>query len=291
MQFWLGTHQTAWLSHASVPLFISARRLRPRRSVPQAAAPWALDSGGFSEISMFGQWLTPAMQYSSEVRGWRDRIGGMAWAAIQDWMCEPFIVEKTGLTVAEHQRRTVHSWRLLRQLAPDLPWCPVIQGWEIDDYLRCVDMYAADGTDLATLPIVGLGSVCRRQDTGMAEELITELHRRGIKVHGFGFKVRGLRRVHHLLESADSLAWSFQARRSEGYPGCTHKSCANCILYAMRWRERLLRVLETPAQTQFDWDGPAIRIADRHQTGPPAASESWRPRCQDLPIPPPERTR
>ena len=49
---YLGTHETSWLSRAGVPLFISHRRLeRIRTSLPMAAAPWALDSGGFSEIS------------------------------------------------------------------------------------------------------------------------------------------------------------------------------------------------------------------------------------------------
>ncbi len=33
---------------------------------------------------------------------YRDEIGCLLWAAPQDWMCEPWITAKTGLTVAEH---------------------------------------------------------------------------------------------------------------------------------------------------------------------------------------------
>lgn len=61
-------------------------------------------------------------------------------------MCEPVSVAKTGLSVGEHQRRTVDNFVRLRQFAPDLPIIPVLQGWRIGDYLRCADDYA--GIDL-----------------------------------------------------------------------------------------------------------------------------------------------
>jgi hypothetical protein len=96
------------------------------------------------------------------VRRYRDEIGRLAWAAPQDWMCEPWIIAKTGLSIAEHQRRTVENYLTLRTLAPDLPFIPVIQGWRRSDYLACVEMYVEAGVDLATAPVVGLGSVCRR---------------------------------------------------------------------------------------------------------------------------------
>lgn len=213
MNFWLGVHHPHWLATAGVPLMVSARRLRGRKMLPRAAAPWVLDSGGFSELSLLGRWETPAMQYSSEVRHWRQRVGNLRWAAVQDWMCEPFIVQKTGLSVAAHQRNTVGSYRLLRQLAPDLPWLPVLQGWEPADYWRHVDMYAADGIDLRSLPLVGLGSVCRRQKTAVAEELVRDLAGYGIQLHLFGFKLGGLRQCGRWAASADSMAWSFAARR------------------------------------------------------------------------------
>lgn len=243
MDFWLGVHHPSWLATAGVPLMVSARRLRGRKSLPLAATPWALDSGGFSELSLLGRWETPAMQYSSEVRYWRNRIGGLAWAACQDWMCEPFITAKTGLTVAQHQRATVDNYRLLRQLAPDLPWLPVLQGWESADYWRHVAMYEAEGFDLRRLPLVGLGSVCRRQKTAMAEELVRDLAAYGIRLHLFGFKLGGLRQCGRWAASADSMAWSFAARRSEPLPGHTHKSCANCLTFALGWRERALRAV------------------------------------------------
>lgn len=120
MTFYLGTHHPAWLEQTAVPLFLSHRTLAGRRSLPRARGPWALDSGGFSELSMHGTWTVPAARYVDDVRRFVREIGGLRWAAIQDWMCEPVMLAKTGLSIAEHQARTVSSLLELRALAPDL---------------------------------------------------------------------------------------------------------------------------------------------------------------------------
>jgi hypothetical protein len=240
MLFYLGTHQVNWLGRLPVPLMLSARRLRQRGRLPVALAPWALDSGGFSELRLFGAWRTTPEQYSAEVRDWQGRVGNLGWAAIQDWMCEPFLLTRTGLTVAEHQRRTVANFLRLRHLAPEVPWVPVLQGWRFGDYLRHAGEYAAAGVDLARQRLVGLGSVCRRQGTGVVESLARELHDRGLRLHGFGLKLGGLRRAARWMASADSLAWSFNARRRPPLSGCRHKTCANCPRFALRWRQKIL---------------------------------------------------
>lgn len=241
MRFYLGTHHPHWLARLDVPLFVSHRRLTGRRTLPAARGPWALDSGGFTELSLHGRWTTTPEHYAAAVRRYRDEIGHLAWAAPQDWMCEPFMIAKTGLSVHEHQTRTVGNFLRLRELAPDLPFAPVLQGWDLPDYERCAELYAAEGIDLTRAPVVGLGNVCRRQHTTGAETIIRRLHEHGITaLHGFGFKVLGLHKVGHLLASADSLAWSYAARRHPPLPGCTgHINCANCPRYALAWRTRI----------------------------------------------------
>lgn len=246
MRFFLGTHQVDWLSRTDVPLFVSARRLRRRRALPRALGPWALDSGGFSELSLHGRWITSAADYAAEAARWQDEIGGLVWAAAQDWMCEPAILARTGLTVSEHQRRTIASYRDLIARRPQIPWVPVVQGYARADYLRCVDLYRAAGIDLAALPTVGVGSVCRRQATAEAGEVIRDLAGLGLRVHAFGFKVDGLKRCAQYLASADSMAWSACARREAPLPGCRHGksgrgNCANCIRYALAWRAKVLQ--------------------------------------------------
>lgn len=125
--FYLGAHQPHWLRLAGFPLFVSHRQLA-RRSLRPAAGRWALDSGGFTELSMHGQWVTPAAAYAEAVAGYAERVGGLDFAAPQDWMCEPQMISRTGLSVREHQDRTVANYLELRALAPDLPFIPVVQG-------------------------------------------------------------------------------------------------------------------------------------------------------------------
>lgn len=252
MTFYLGTHQPGWLNTTAVELFISDRRLRDYRRLPRAASGWSLDSGGFTELSTHGTWSfgpSPAA-YAARVRRYADEIGNLRWATPQDWMCEPWIVAKTGLTVADHQQRTVANLLQLREAAPDVPWAPVVQGWTVADYLNCVDLYQAAGVDLTAEPVVGVGSVCRRQGTQITAEIMTELWAAGVRnLHGFGVKTAGLRLYAGLLTSADSMAWSMAARRRPALPECRgHAHCGNCRRFALRWRERVVAALAVGAQ-------------------------------------------
>jgi hypothetical protein len=267
LTFFLGTHHPGWLRTARVPLFISDRRLRGYKTLPPARSPWALDSGGFTELSTYGTWdhgPTPR-QYVTRIRRYRDEIGHLAWAAPQDWMCEPFILAKTGLSVAGHRRRTVDNAVCLRTLDPALPIIPVLQGWSVTDYLACADLYERAGIDLTAEPLVGLGSVCRRQATTEVQALLHALHARGItRLHGFGVKTAGLARCGTLLTSADSMAWSFAARRQPPLPGCgtRHRNCANCSRYAYQWYDRVTATLRTPGYQQVPLFGIEAVISD-----------------------------
>jgi hypothetical protein len=231
-RFYLGAHHPDWLERTWVALVISHRRLAGRRTLPRAACPWALDSGGFTELSMHGAWQTTPAAYVDAVRLYAHEIGNLEWVAPQDWMCEPFMLAKTGLTVQQHQERTVANYLDLHAMAPRLPFVPVVQGWELADYLRCVELYDRAGVDLREEPLVGLGSVCRRQATGEIEVIAGALAGLGLRLHGFGVKSSGLARYAEHLASADSMAWSYDARRSPALPGHTHKNCANCMVWA-----------------------------------------------------------
>lgn len=238
MIFYLGTHEVSWLATIGVPLFVSHRRLALRRALPRAVAPWALDSGGFSELSLFGEWRTSPSEYAAAVKHYQEAIGSLTWCAPQDWMCEPEILRRTGLTIAEHQRRTVASVCELR--AAGLPVIPVLQGWSEGDYWDCAEAYERAGITLTNEPVVGLGTICRRQQTLRAVHIVRGLHDAGLRLHGFGFKVTGLRACGEYLASADSLAWSFHARREGKQRECTHATCVNCARFALEWRSDLL---------------------------------------------------
>ncbi len=207
--------------------------------MPQASAPWALDSGAFTELRTYGRWKTSENEYVEAVERYQ-AIGRLQWAAPMDWMTEPFMLDRTGLRVEDHQHRTVDNYLRLRDRGP---FIPVLQGWTLDDYHRCCDLYDDAGVDLAAEQVVGLGSVCRRQHTGEVAGIVWAIRQRypSIQLHGFGVKTSGMKLYADALASADSMAWSYDARRADPLPGCTHQNCANCLDYALRWRERLLR--------------------------------------------------
>jgi hypothetical protein len=216
-------------------------------------------------------WRTSAVEHADRVRH-AMRIGQLEYASPQDWMCEPAVIEGgafktmtfvgTGLSVEEHQHRTVANLIELRTIAPDVPWVPVLQGWQLDDYLRCADLYRQAGIDLAAEPLVGLGSVCRREATTEAAHIVKTLHHvTGARLHGFGFKQAGIAAAWPWLHSADSMAWSFNARaegrkgRSCGRPngrGGVVKSCGDCRHYALSWYERTMRRIGPIQETLWD---------------------------------------
>lgn len=289
MKFFLGTHKPQWLGRTAVPLFVSHRWLSGRVTLPRAAGPWALDSGAYTELGIYGRWTVEPRAYAAAVRRFRDEVGLMEWAAIQDWLCVPSVLKSTALEegviqpdaervalippglkpsdrrdrvlatcraltpdeeferVKLHQERTVESYATLLAIAPDLPWVPVLQGLTVEDYLRHLHMYGRRGLDVRKAPVLGIGSVVKRQHTEAIANLIRGLASLGYRLHGFGFKFRGLALAADALASADSSSWSLNGRKEglagRGHPGCTHKHCGNCMAWALRWREQLLAAL------------------------------------------------
>jgi hypothetical protein len=84
--FYLGTHQPHWLWNqaADFPLFVSHRTLRRYTTLRRSTHGWALDSGGFSEVSQFGEWRTSPREYVAAVARYDTEIGSLHWAAPQE---------------------------------------------------------------------------------------------------------------------------------------------------------------------------------------------------------------
>jgi hypothetical protein len=253
-----GTHQPHWLWSGAVPadccLFVSHRALARYKTFRSASVRgWALDSGGFTELAMHGRWQTTARDYTAAVARYDREIGRLEWAAIQDWMCEATIRAATGLTVAEHQERSVASYAELAGLWPEYsdaecPFMPVLQAAPGDGegYLRHAAMYEVAGIRLADFPVVGVGSVCRVQSTRLVTRVAEALWSLDLALHFFGVKSSGLPLIWppddraESLTSLDSMAWSYAARRRPPMPGCTtHANCANCPKAALAWRSHV----------------------------------------------------
>lgn len=172
-----------------------------------------MDSGAFTEISTHGYYRHAVSSYADEIRRWKTN-GNLLAAVAQDYMCEPFIIEKTGLSVSEHQRLTIERYDALLAEDTGVYILPVLQGFAPEDYVAHIRMY---GKRLKMGMWVGVGSVCKRNgdpQSVAAVLLAIKGERPDLLLHGFGLKTTALAHplVRSLLETADSMAWSFHAR-------------------------------------------------------------------------------
>jgi len=242
VRFFTGLHQPSDARHFDAA-FISVNRLRSRRS-PLVAHDWIMDSGAFTEISTHGHYRHSVAEYASEIRRWASNGSGRLLAAVaQDWMCEPFIVAKTGLSVAEHQRLTIERYDELLAHDTGVYILPVLQGFAPEDYVRHIEAY---GPRLTIGQWVGVGSICKRNGTPdqVAAVLVAiKRARPDLQLHGFGLKTTALAHplVRSLLYTADSMAWSFAARREGRNP--------NDWREAVSWAEAITK---GPIQTVLD---------------------------------------
>lgn len=224
MRFYLGAHRYNWAcdGETSQALFISDRTLR-RRKTPfrRAVTRYAIDSGGFTELSQNGGWTVGVREYADRCRRYARELGMPDFIAQQDWMCEDTpecsMLSKTGLTVEAHQALSTANYLALRDMAPELPWAPTLQGWGIADYWRHMEEYARRGVDLSALPVVCAGSVCRRANPIKAACILQGIAAEGIRVHAFGIKAEVLALCASSLASSDSMAWSTHMRRERNH--------------------------------------------------------------------------
>jgi hypothetical protein len=251
--FFIGWHQpcNGPSGCAAFPAaMISVNRLIGRRS-GFPVKDWILDSGAFTRIAS-GKGHLSTKRYAKEIIRWAGN-GRLLAAVSQDFMCEPFILAKTGLTVEDHQRLTIHRYdRLLQELAAlatqearclqsafsdvyddfnvdektldeymeeeaSHPYLmPVLQGFTPSEYISHVQQY---GDRLKPWQWVGVGSVCKRNSRPSAIESVLmaiKAVRPDLRLHGFGLKLTALKSsvVWDLLHSADSLAPSYHARKN-----------------------------------------------------------------------------
>ena len=123
------------------------------RKKPLDHDDWIMDSGGFTAISKHGKYVMTRKQYLECIQH-----HSPLYAFCQDWMCEDFMLKKTGLTIEEHQKRTTTNY--LKLVWEDNRIRPVLQGWSGSDYCRHAEMYHKNGVEMNQL--FGLGTVCSR---------------------------------------------------------------------------------------------------------------------------------
>lgn len=246
--FYVGLHQPAD-AHRFPRACISIRRLWGRRK-PLRCPDVMIDSGAFAELALYGRYRTSVTDYARELRRLHESgVVNVTAAVTQDYMCEAVMLAKTGLTISEHQRLTIERYDALVACGLPFPIMPVLQGYTLDDYPRHI---AAYGDRLKPGMWVGVGSVCKRN--GSPERVVEVLAaikavRPDLRLHGFGLKSTALAHpgVRELIHSADSMAWSYAARR-QGRDG-------NCWTEAKAFADR---VAETTRLSPRPWQIPLM---------------------------------
>ena len=227
--FYPGVHQPSDAGRLE-RCMISINRLE-RRVSDFVVHDCILDSGAFTRIST-GREHIPEKDYVRHIERWA-MCGNLLTAVSQDYMCEPFILRKTGLSVAGHQAMTTARYRTIRELlTPSIHLMPVLQGYKPRDYVEHIRQY---GVLLQPGEWVGVGSVCKRNASVHEIEWVLDAIRRerpDLRLHGFGLKMTALQshRVNEALFSCDSMAWSFAARRE----GRNQNDIEEAIKYAER---------------------------------------------------------
>lgn len=165
-----------------------------------------------------GQDKTP-----EQIEEWKEELvfegANPLWFELYPWEFENG-PEKVG--VPDHQWNTVlrYKWILeeLRARRCDTYLMPVLQGYTPAEYVDCIKLYEKEGL-LPHGAYVGVGSVCKRNvNPETVVEVLSAIkrHRPDLRLHGFGIKITALKdpKVRALLESADSMAWSVDARHT-----------------------------------------------------------------------------
>lgn len=212
------------------PVLVSANRLAVRRKdasgIPVfhgfTTAPLAclagmechLDSAGFVAMEKYRgfEWAVEEYVGLGAAFPWR-------WFASMDACVEPEVApdreavqDRVAWTVALNRacRREAEAQGCADRLMP------VIQGARAEDYLRCLDRMP----EAAEAPILGVGSMCRRQTGGLdgilacVDAIDRALGVAPARLHLFGAKSDATEalRAHPRVASADSQAYGVRAR-------------------------------------------------------------------------------
>lgn len=214
MKFFIGLHRLSLCRHFPRS-FVSVNRLRNRRIGFLTGGPWIMDSGAFTEITTHGRYRSEPDEYVRYINRWASSRTLVA-AVSQDYMCEEFVLDITGLTVADHQELTIDRYDRILALRPRVQIIPVLQGYDPSEYVSHLEQY---GDRLTQGMWVGVGSICKRNaEPELVYQVLAAIKdvRPDLRIHGFGLKITALEdaRVVALLHTADSMAWSYAARMS-----------------------------------------------------------------------------
>lgn len=244
----LGALNEGYATMVSANAFFNAKR--GQFVVPECTdlsdLDWALDSAGFTAVKLWqSKGAQPGMAgiYPWSYQAYIELAAMLkpSWWSAPDLCCETAVAGnkdevsfriRATTTLLEGTLRVIYAWQneMAREMSESairnmiFPPVPVIQGWEVDDYLRSYDqireVWSRWEPWIAPPVLMGVGSVCRRHLTDSKHGLypiLDALDRHidhGTSLHLFGVKGESLKRVKmmHRIASVDSMAYDYGAR-------------------------------------------------------------------------------
>lgn len=186
---------------------------RKRFKIRRPPADWVksivIDSGGFTAAKRWGQYPWSYAQYADWIRE-SSRDVDLDFCAVMDYACEPTVNRDILATNQARIEATIKNEARLKEVAPDLPWLPVLQGDNLTE--RAYDLERR--RELGQLPTdyAGIGSVCGRGRNGAVETVrFYAWQLPGVKFHGFGMHIQALddNETYFALKSWDSYGWTW----------------------------------------------------------------------------------
>ena len=204
--------------------------VRTYRKSPIKVGRWMMDSGAFTQITKYGNFVMSPADYVRLAVRFQD-CGDLACIVTQDYMCEPHVIRMLKdrgkeASVRIHQRKTVERYIEIMDEAVKqnlkVSVMPVLQGWEVEDYVDHLIMYAKmlsdlkyqrcglwknpfldkpcwhpyKGTLLNAKQWIGIGSTCKRnRNPEIVSQILDQLHGamgafgfKQSRIHLFGYK-------------------------------------------------------------------------------------------------------
>lgn len=185
--------------------------------IPATVKRLFVDSGGFSFASKWGEYPFTVEEFVSFVGLLSDEFP-VTEVAIMDYPCEPSVNRSILKNNATRIRATVSNALDCMDADCSLPWLPVVQGYELNEYLWCLELYRNNLISVDNFSYWAIGSLCARKKTGGLRRIITKLKEEiNQAIHVFGMTITALRdpQIFFSVESSDSGAWSFMANNEQ----------------------------------------------------------------------------
>lgn len=200
-----------------------------------------LDSGAFGSAFWDGGYTYGPDDYLGIV----EKIMPELWVTM-DYPCEPNILPD--MPVLERIEKTIKNTKALCT-APFPGLLPVIQGWLIEDYLYCIERMEKESL---IMPVMGIGSICRRGSQRNIVAIVSEIKRQlpKVKLHAFGVKISALNynngELLNYLDSLDTAAWQFNEKDELG--GWRPRSHQEIYKRLIGYQEKLNSKISGPYQ-------------------------------------------